>query len=112
MEPIQYETALGFFNNHNITMPTLGKRKDIRVRRDGDSLYLTNSSENQYRINRNIWDLVMTRMAGLHLEHRATSKYYTMGDREHNWKDCPNKVLAVYIPAIVRFITIQQNIQQ
>lgn len=109
MERINYNDALNFFNEHNTTMPTLGRRSDIHIRRDGDLLYLTNSSKNQYPINRNIWDKVMTRMAGLPLDHRATSKYYTMGDREHNWKDCPNKVLAVYIPAIVRFITIQQN---
>jgi hypothetical protein len=109
MEPIEYETALQFFNEHNTTMPTLGRRKDIRVRSDGESLYLTNSTEKNYRISKRIWGLVMARLENLPLENRATAKYYIRGDEEPYWAGCPNQVLSVYIPAIMRYISIQNE---
>lgn len=109
MEPIDYEKALNFFNEHEISMPTLGRRVDIRVRKQNDSMHLKNSKENEYNVDKILWGKVMDRMRSLAIENRSTSKYYTLGDQEPYWKECPNKVLAVYIPAIVRFINIEQK---
>jgi hypothetical protein len=109
MVPIEYEKALQFFNEHPITMPTLGRRVQIRVYRNGDNLRLINSSENDYNIGRRVWDLVMARLEKLPPENRATAKYYTRGDEEPYWARCPNQVLSVYIPAIVRYISIQNE---
>jgi hypothetical protein len=109
MIPIEYETALQFFNEHPITMPTLGRRVQIRVYRNGDNLRLINSSDNDYNIGRRVWGLVMARLEKLPPENRDTAKYYTRGDEEPYWAGCPNQVLSVYIPAIVRYISIQNE---
>lgn len=111
MVPIEYEKALNFFNEHEISMPTLGRRVGIRVSKKNDSMHLKNSKENEYNVDKILWDKVMDRMRSLAIENRSTSKFYTLGDQEPYWKECPNKILAVYVPAIVRFINIEKKNQ-
>ncbi len=103
-----YKEAIQIFNELNpnggsVTVSTLGGRSAFHVQNHSEtSLKVINSSNNTYVINEIIWKKVADRMNDLPPHERFYSKRYTLGDGPGYWKDCPNKVLAVYIPAIIR----------
>jgi hypothetical protein len=107
MEPVTYSNALQHFHQIPTPISTLGLRSEIRVCNVDGVFYLINSRNKRYNINENIWDRVMERINELPNEDRYISKSYTLGTGDGYWPDCPNKVLAVYIPAILRYINLQ-----
>lgn len=107
MEPVTYNNALHHFNHIPTHMPTLGRRSEIQVYKVDGMLYLINSSKKRYNIDQRIWYRVMERINALSNENRYKSKFYALGTGDGYWADCPHKVLAVYIPAILRYINLQ-----
>jgi nitrogen regulatory protein PII-like uncharacterized protein len=103
-----YKEAIQIFNELNpnggsVTVSTLGVISTFHVQNHSEtSLKVINSSNNTYVINEIIWNKVAERMNELPPEEKLYSKRYTLGKGSGYWKDCPNKVLAVYIPAIIR----------
>jgi len=110
MDPIAYNEAVTYFNDVPVEIPTLGRNRRLRVRYVNNQLRLKNSNNRDYKVNPEHWDLVMARMGILPLDLRQISKSYTRGHEDGYWVNCPNQVIAVYIPAIVRWIH-EQNAQ-
>jgi hypothetical protein len=108
MNPIEYNQAINFFSENQQEIPTLARRKSMNVFVEDGRLVVNNSSNNTYAINEKTWNKVMERMKELDIQDRATTKYYVLGTKPDNWQECPNKVLAIYIPAIVRYI-LEEN---
>jgi len=110
MDPIAYNEAVTYFNDVPVEIPTLGRNSSFNVTYVDDQFSLTNSRNRQYPITLELWNRVMTRMELLPIDLRQISKPYTRGHADGYWAECPHQVLAVYIPAIVRWIH-EQNTQ-
>lgn len=106
--PIKFEDALNALSEKEIKMPTLGGRSAIHVVRDSDKIKIINSKGKTGFIDHDHWKKVMDRMKVLPLEERDMTSRYGLGNHLYSWKEVPNKVYSIYIPAIVKHLS-QKN---
>jgi len=102
LEPIDFEAVLNKLSSENIEIPSLGGRSRLKIRKDDDKILITNSKQKSFSVNKQHWDKVMNRMDELPQDERDMTSRYGLGKHSFNWKECPNRVFSIYIPAIVK----------
>ena len=111
MEPIDYQIALHFFNNRpSMQMPTLGGKSLITVDVLNHKIRITNSGNNQMLITVEHWNRVCSRMNVLNLHDRRMASRYARGNQDYNWHDSPCRIFSPYVPAVMKYIQLHQNI--
>lgn len=106
MEPISFKEALNQLNGNEIVMPTLGGNSKLKIKVENNLIYITNSKNNQLAIDEKHWDKVMDRMRELPQDERGMTSRYGVGKNTYSWKECPNQVFSIYIPAIVKYLSV------
>lgn len=104
MEVITFETALQKLKGNEIEISTLGGRSKLKIKVENDLILITNSKNNQLLIDEKHWNKVMNRLKELPQDERGMTSRYGIGKHSFNWKECPNKVFSIYIPAIVKYL--------
>lgn len=104
MEPITYENALKSLTGTEIEIPTLGGRSMLKIKVDDNLIIITNSKNNKLIIDKIHWKKVMARLLELPHEERGMTSRYGVGKHLFNWKECPNQVFSIYVPAIVKHL--------
>jgi len=104
MEPIAYDKALKSLIGTEIEIPTLGGRSKLKIKADNNLIFITNSKNNQLAIDKIHWEKVMSRLLELPQEERGMTSRYGVGKHLYNWKECPNQVFSIYVPAIVKHL--------
>jgi hypothetical protein len=51
------------------------------------------------------WNKVMNRLKELPHDERGMTSRYGVGNLTFNWKECPNRVFSIYLPAIVKHLS-------
>jgi hypothetical protein len=106
MEPINFEDALNQLKRDEIVITTLGGRSKLKIKVQNDSILITNSKNNQLAIDEKHWNKVMNRIKELPQDERAMTSRYGVGKNDFNWKECPNQVFSIYIPAILKHLSL------
>jgi len=104
MEVIPFETALQKLDGNKIEILTLGGKSKVKVEVENNLIYITNSKYNKIGIDKTHWDKVMLRLNELPLDERGMTSRYGVGKNSFNWKECPNKIFSIYIPAVVKYL--------
>ncbi|MEN8857935.1 MAG: hypothetical protein ABF260_07705 [Flavobacteriaceae bacterium] len=104
MEVIKFEDAVNNIKDSQIVIPTLGGRSKIKVEVDNNLILITNSKNNQLGIDKAHWDKIMDRLLELPQEERGMTSRYGVGKHSYSWKDCPNQVFSIYVPAIIKYL--------
>lgn len=104
MEVIAFQIALQKLKGNEIEMPTLGGKSKIKIKVENDSILITNSKNNQLAIDEKHWNKVMNRLKELPHDERGMTSRYGVGKNAYSWKECPNQVFSIYIPAIVKYL--------
>lgn len=105
MEPIDFQTALKFFEEKEYEIPTLGWKSYIVVSKVKNELLITDNTGASKTITQLQWDQVVERMDGLSLEQRHVVSMYT----SPKWSEAFDKNFAPHIPAIARFILLNED---
>lgn len=103
MEPITFDQALEFFNEDYTKMRTLGLQSHFYISSVDGFILLQNSRGNEMAIDKTHWDKVMKRIQELPESERQMTSRYAQGNNDYNWRDVPNRVFSLYIPAAVRY---------
>lgn len=106
MEPISFKESLNQLNGNEIVIPTLGGKSKLKIKVENNLIYITNSKNNQLAIDEKHWDKVMDRMRELPQDERGMTSRYGVGKNTYNWKECPNQVFSIYVPAIVKHLCV------
>jgi hypothetical protein len=106
MEPINFEDALNQLKRDEVVIPTLGGRSKLKIKVINDSILITNSKNNQLVIDKKHWNKVMDRLEELPQDERGMTSRYGVGNHPFNWDECPNQVFSIYIPAIVKHLSV------
>ena len=106
MVVIAFETALQKLEGSEVVIPTLGGRSNLKIKVENNLIYITNSKNNQLGIDKSHWDKVMDRLRNLPEDERCMTSRYGVGKNSYNWKECPNQVFSIYIPAIVKHLSL------
>jgi hypothetical protein len=110
MEPISFKETLNKLNENEIVIPTLGGKSKLKIKIENNLIYITNSKNNQLAIDENHWDRVMDRLNDLPQDERGMTSRYGVGKNTYNWKECPNQVFSIYIPAIVKYLSVKSEL--
>lgn len=104
LQPIDFQTALAALGSQAVTIPTLGKQSKIIVQGiiDTQIIQITTGSGKVGQINEEHWNLVMTHLESLPMEERCMTSRYG----EDHWPERPHRIYTPYVPAIVRYLTI------
>lgn len=87
--------------NHCITeIPTLGGQSSLSVCNNNGEILVVNRNGNAMPVTRDLYDAVWQRDRAL--INRIQSNNYN----RPNWPECPNNVLAPYLPALWRHFGI------
>ncbi len=105
LQAMSYSDTLALMGSSEIEIPTLGGQKKLKVKKEQNFIHITNSNNKSLKVDQNLWDKVMDRMNTLPQEERGMSSRYGDGKNLYNWKECPNRVFAIYIPAIVKHLS-------
>jgi hypothetical protein len=105
MEPITFEEGLNKLQGKEIEIPTLGGKSKLRIKVDDNLIQIINSKNNQLKIDKFHWDKVMGRIKELPQDERGMTSRYGVGKHSFSWKQCPNQVFSIYIPAIVKHLS-------
>lgn len=105
MEPIHFQTALKFFAEKEYEIPTLGWKSYILVSKLKNELVITDNTGASKTINQHQWDQVIERMDALSLDKRHIVSMYT----SPKWPEAFDKNFAPHIPAIARFILLNED---
>lgn len=105
MEPINFEDALNQLKRDEVVIPTLGGRSKLIIKVENDSILITNSKNNQLAIDENHWNKVMNRIKELPQDERGMTSRYGVGKNTYSWRECPNQVFSIYVPAIVKYLS-------
>ena len=106
MEVIAFETAVKALKGNEIEIPTLGGKSKLKIKVENNLIYITNSKNNKLGIDKSHWDKVMDRLRNLPQDERGMTSRYGVGKNTYNWKECPNQVFSIYIPAIVKYLSV------
>lgn len=104
MEPINFEDALNQLKKDEVVILTLGGRSKLKISVENNLIYITNSKNNKLGIDKSHWDKVMNRLRDLPQDERVMTSRYGVGKHSYSWKECPNQVFSIYIPAIVKYL--------
>jgi hypothetical protein len=101
---MEFQTTLSKCSPQPEKCPTLGGKSHFFFSKDdtGTALMVKNSRGTQGRVDQEHWDLVMRRMLDLDERERWMSSRYSPGRHAFNWNECPNQVISILLPAIVR----------
>ncbi|TXI66527.1 MAG: hypothetical protein E6Q46_04985 [Flavobacterium sp.] len=105
MEPINFEDALNQLKSDELIIPTLGGKSKLIIKVENNLIYITNSKNNQLAIDENHWNKVMNRIKELPQDERGMTSRYGVGKNTYSWKECPNQVFSIYVPAIVKYLS-------
>jgi hypothetical protein len=103
--PISFNEVHKLLPNSCIEIQTLGGRSKIKVEKSAFFIKVTNSKHNLLNIDERLWNKVLDRMSQIPNNERGMTSRYALGNKPYNWKKCPNKVFALYIPAIIKYLT-------
>ena len=106
MESISFKEELNELIGNEIVIPTLGGKSKLKIKVENNLIYITNSKNNQLAIDEKHWDKVMDRMKDLPQDERGMTSRYGVGRNTYSWKECPNQVFSIYIPAIVKYLSV------
>jgi len=100
---IAFDQVLKSTSAQGIEVKTLSGKSTFSLYYDSE-LFLINSKGNKHIIDAHTWDMVVKRMDELPEEERNMTSRYVDGTQMYNWKDCPNRIICAYIPAIIKHI--------
>jgi len=98
-----YDEVLDCIGNGNYTIDTLANRSKFHLLSEDGKIVIILSTGVKQIIDRNIWGSVLDRIQNLPFDERLLTSRYTEGKFRYNWKDCPNRIICPYIPAILRY---------
>jgi hypothetical protein len=94
-----YTNSLKKIATQNI-FKTLGGRSKFKVKVIGNVFEITNSRGKIYKVDEELFNMVLKRYHELDSKFRFKTNQYT----DPIWAKCPNRVASVYIAAIIKNI--------
>jgi hypothetical protein len=85
--------------NQKYKIQTLQKRSYFFIEKKDRIFQIINSRKKTYPIDLELFNLIFKRYYSLDIDTRFESSQYT----DPKWKNCPNRVSAVYVAAIIRY---------
>lgn len=101
-EVVSFSDILEKTNGKSIQINTLANKSKIFIEVDNDLIMVKLSSGKKFKISESVWSSVLIRIQELPQAERLMSSRYVDGKFPFNWKDCPNRIVCPYVPAIMR----------
>jgi hypothetical protein len=99
---ITFSEVVERVGGESVQVDTLASKSKIIVEVNKEVIWVTLSSGKKYKIQESVWSSVLNRIQELPQAERLMSSRYVDGKIVFNWKECPDRVVCPYVPAIMR----------